>query len=219
MVEVIVTLAIVFVIAVMILPMIAKRHRKASRVSCTNNLKQIGLAFRIWAGDNNDKFPMQVLVTSGGAMEFAQAGSAYGIFLVMSNELNTPKLLICPYETNQKRDYATVFSPPLFGSNSSSLVRVMSPSNNISYFVGLDATEGRANQIIAGDDHFQINGKTPNPGLWLVSSNSPIRWRNERHEKSGNIAFADGSVGNFTNPKLKEVLTRTGFATNRLAMP
>jgi hypothetical protein len=49
---------------------------EAERVRCVNNLKQVGLALRVWAGDNNDKYPTSLVV--------------------MSNELSTPKILICP---------------------------------------------------------------------------------------------------------------------------
>lgn len=52
---------------------------QAERIQCVNNLKQVGLAMRIWAGDNNDKYPTSLVV--------------------MSNELSTPKILICPSDT------------------------------------------------------------------------------------------------------------------------
>lgn len=37
---------------------------KAQRINCVNNLKQIGLAFRIWSGDNDDKYPFDVSTNS-----------------------------------------------------------------------------------------------------------------------------------------------------------
>ncbi len=49
---------------------------RAESTACINNLKQIGLAARIWATDNNDVYP------SG--------------WLAMTNELSTPKILVCP---------------------------------------------------------------------------------------------------------------------------
>jgi uncharacterized protein YlxW (UPF0749 family) len=49
---------------------------KAESMACINNLKQIGLAARIWATDNSDVFPLG--------------------WLAMTNELATPKILICP---------------------------------------------------------------------------------------------------------------------------
>lgn len=56
-------------------PFTAARER-AQRTACVNNLKQVGLAARIWANDNKDVVPPD--------------------FLTMSNELNTPKILTCP---------------------------------------------------------------------------------------------------------------------------
>ena len=44
----------------MLLPALAAAKRKAQRINCVNNLKQDGLAFRIWEGDNGDKYPMAV---------------------------------------------------------------------------------------------------------------------------------------------------------------
>ncbi len=55
---------------------LAKARAKAESLACVNNLKQIGLAARIYANDQGDVFPAS--------------------FVAMSNVLSTPKLLICP---------------------------------------------------------------------------------------------------------------------------
>jgi hypothetical protein len=60
---------------------LAKAREKAQSISCINNLKQIGLAVRMWALHNKEVHPPN--------------------FLSMSNELNTPKILVCPAETNR----------------------------------------------------------------------------------------------------------------------
>jgi hypothetical protein len=69
---------------------------------CVNNLKQIGLSFRVWAVDNGDKFPFNVSTNSGGTLELKNSG-ADGFekdpalhFQVLSNELSTPVILWCP---------------------------------------------------------------------------------------------------------------------------
>src|ERR1017187_5801106 len=75
--ELLVVICAVAVMVALILPILARPHHH-SGPNCTNNLKQIGLAFRIWEGDNGGKYPMQVSVTNGGAMELALAGDVSG---------------------------------------------------------------------------------------------------------------------------------------------
>jgi len=51
-------------------------NKRAQRINCISNIKQIGLAARMWSNDHGDSLPPD--------------------FLTMSNELNSLKLLICP---------------------------------------------------------------------------------------------------------------------------
>src|ERR1039458_640520 len=94
--EVIVVVSIIAILVALLLPVLARHHSGGQRIDCTNNLKQLGLAYRIWAGDNNDKYPMQVSAINGGAMELVGGPDEWKTFQVMSNELSTPKILYCP---------------------------------------------------------------------------------------------------------------------------
>src|SRR5258707_2707871 len=94
--------------AFVILPRMARTRCTGCRINCINNLKQVGLSFRTWALDNNDKYPMQVSVTNGGTIELIN-GSVFSPFQVMSNELCTPKNLKCSQETDSLRGLALTF--------------------------------------------------------------------------------------------------------------
>src|SRR5450631_2809380 len=61
LIELLVVIAIIAILAAMLLPALAAAKKKAQKINCVNNLKQVGLSFRLWEGDNNDKYPMAVL--------------------------------------------------------------------------------------------------------------------------------------------------------------
>jgi hypothetical protein len=100
--------------------------RSSSRLGCTNNLKQIGLAFRTWAIDNDGQFPFNVSTNAGGTMEYCARGAdgfdtnAALHFQVMSNELSTPRILVCPKDSSRR--HAAGF-PSLQASNVTYLMR------------------------------------------------------------------------------------------------
>jgi hypothetical protein len=80
---------------------------EAQSVGCVNNLKQIGLAARIWANDHNDVFPPD--------------------FISMKDELGTPKILFCP------TDAAAIHVTEWSQLNPSSIsYRFLNPNGNVS---------------------------------------------------------------------------------------
>lgn len=215
--EVLIIVAVLAIAAVLLLPSLAKPRVRVKKINCVNHLKQVGLAFRMWALDNNDMFPMQVSVTNGGTMELVDAGSVYVHFLVLSNELNTPKLLICPQDADPKRLLATTFTATATSGTPGQIP--FTNDHSVSYFVGAYAEETQPQTILSGDANLTVGGATVSRRLLNLWTNAPVSWTKDRHVTFGNIGLADGSVQSVTDLRLLHLLVETRATTNRLAFP
>jgi prepilin-type processing-associated H-X9-DG protein len=202
LVEALVVIMVIGFGVLLILPALVPPRRYPPRFHCLNNLKQVGLAFRIWEGDNSDRYPMLALTNQSGGPLYADAANAYRYFQVMSNELNNPKILICPDDS--KRTPATNFNSDFNGSH-------------ISYFIGLDADETKPQLFLSGDTH--INGPSIKNGVMEIPASQVVNWTKERHQGGGNVGLADGSVQQFSSSALQTALQHTGLGTNRLLFP
>lgn len=168
----------VIVVGALLLPTLAKSQAKASKINCVNCLKQTGLSFRLWAGDNGDKYPMQVSTNAGGTMELVGTGPVAAHFLVMSNELSTPKILLCPEDT--KRTQVTHWTNLT--------------DANLSYFVVPEADETMPSMWLTGDRNLASNTVPLKPGLFTFKASTLLSWTKDQHKHAGNLGFADGSV-------------------------
>jgi len=217
LIELLVVVAIVAILAAIMLPTLSRAKARSSRISCVCNLKQVGVAFRTWAIDHNDKYPMQVSVTNGGTMELTSYQMVYAHFTIMSNELSTPKILFCPADRDRTRIPATTF-PGLPGSGIGKPIPFIGDTN-LSYFVGIDATDLLPQMFLTGDDNLAIGEVRMRNRTLMVGNDSAVSWTKDRHIYQGNIGLADGSVQQFSAGRLKTALSETGVETNRLALP
>jgi len=190
------------VLFALILPALFQpKTRRYCGISCSSNLKQIGLAFRMWANDHGERFPMHVSVVEDGTKEIALKDLAVATFSSISNELNNPKPLACPRDS--ERDRTVDFTKLAIA--------------NISYFISLEASEYPFS-ILAGDRNVSVAGRLTN-GLVEITNPVSAVWGVRIHMKQGNVVLADGSAHQLDNGLLQNTLCNTCIATNRFVIP
>jgi prepilin-type processing-associated H-X9-DG protein len=213
-VELVVVVVIFVVLGVLFKIALAQPGGKAPRIKCSSNLKQIALSFKMYAGDNDGKLPWQSSHTQGAL----PPKQTWQYFLAVSNELGTPKILLCPSDVIRLQNVSTNFSV-----DPSGLANLSKRDSSLSYFIGATVSSNQPNAILAGDRNLAPNEKAPLfssrvaklVGVPTNTTWSPIPGRSI-HDNAGNYALADGSVQHASNARLQEALrlARDSYGTN-----
>jgi hypothetical protein len=185
---------------------LADTRNRSRRAGCVDNLRQIGQGVQLWAADHENKNPWLVPQANDGTrpnLGSTKPANTWFEFFYLSNQLVTPKILVCPSDKIRFTNAATDWSSTVYGYKA---------RNNAatSYTIGLHSVFSNPNSLLSSDRNLQVDSIFGNcamgingvPTVHLTTPTLTV-WTNSIHLSSGNLLLNDGRVLETSNSGLK----------------
>jgi hypothetical protein len=206
-IELMALVGVIALVMALALPLVGGTSTSAARVSCFNNLRQVGTAVLLFSNNHEDRPPWLTSVTNGGTQIFSgKNAAAWTELIVLSNDLATPRLLACPSDTESQ-----VASH--WGSTAGGLANSGLRANAVSYFLSFHGQTELGRSVVSGDRDFSPTALPPyacSRGVAntarLQSGDPQIAWTNEVHLGAGHLLFMDGTVEFVNSDRLRRVI-------------
>ncbi len=221
--ELLVVIGIIALLIAILIPALNAARERANRVKCSSNLRQIGIAMRIYACDNKGQYP-RTNYDRGGSLTFFTGfyesdpflGSMSpndvtgATFLLIRGKLLNFKILLCPSSTQQEEnlqgrrlDQCSNFSitPPFGWMLSYSFANPYPEDGRFS----AEGAEYRHSPTSPSDnalaaDRNDCENRLKNLSADAPSSDMAIMNSRNHNKKGQNVLFNDGSVSWCNNP-------------------
>jgi type II secretory pathway pseudopilin PulG len=200
-------------------PGLANNKPHSQRAVCVNNLRLIGRAFQEWASEHGDIYPFRMEAISqgggysmdGGTIGHPLDNNAWFQYSWVSNQLGTPKILICPSDSpsaiRAQRRTASNFG----ASNNGGFMHLEYQNNATSYILSLTSLYDYPQTIVSGD--YNLGGLSPGAsgpgGIASAYGAYPpnVRWTNSVHGECGNLVLSGGQVLQLSTEGLRRALS------------
>jgi len=212
LIELLVVIAIIAILAAILFPVFARAKAKAIQTTCLSNVKQLALAFQIYASDHDETMPLAYYYTGDFAGEYEEHAWDFHCYWDSTGLVSYELGLIGPYTKNEQISICPIFQAPSGERPASGY------AYNTSYIGGppaegkkpaLTTKIGHPSQTVLLCDSAYYDNDTMWTPYTGISQNNYLRSPNDswnfigpnvhyRHNGIVNVAYCDGHAKGIT---------------------